>query len=227
MIVFFLITQILTFAQSPFSAENVQLQRLINKSEEQIKSLKQVLKYSKQDAASLEKAARILEEMSSGIDKSIEKYQGTKTYEKALIELQSKDDFKSTYADSERMRNQYAKQEVGGQDALDTAFVDLVKFQKESVKANASDLSDQEKLQQALLSGQQGFIPKIQAQAQLGSWQANTRVSSQLTELLAAVHAVREELRALRLNEGNSSAVGTLVNGAEIQNQKQREGSNR
>src|SRR6185312_8163687 len=117
--------------------------------------------YAKHDSSSLEKASRILEELSSGIDKSIEKYQGTQVYEKALLDLQSKDDFKGTYSDSESVRDQTPKQETTLQKSSDKVFNDIVTFQKESVKANQEDLDNQKKLQEALRSNQPGFIPKI------------------------------------------------------------------
>jgi hypothetical protein len=200
------------FAQG-VSLESLQLQQLIDKSEQQIRTAKELLNYSKQDTASLEKAAAILEKLSAGIDKSIKKYQGTKAYEKALLEIQSKDDFE---------RPQYDARRPDAKDPHSKAFDNFIKFQHQSVSANLSDLSNQEKLEQALQSAEQGFVPKIQTQAQLGSWQANTRISAQLAELLSTLHALREDLLA---KDQNSSGMAALLSGSEIQNQKQRKGA--
>lgn len=220
--------QTLAQVSVPGMTESFQLQQLINKSEQQLQSLKAILNYEKQDAASLEKASKILEKLSNGIDKSIEKYHGTEIYEKALLQLQSKDDFKKTYSDSKQVKDQVLNSKNAAvQSSVNGDFEDLVQFQKDSVRANQSDLSNQRQLQEALQSAQSGFVPKIQAQAQLGNWQASTRLSAQLTELLAAIHAMREELRVMRLNEDHTNPLGVLIKGAEVQNEKLREANKR
>lgn len=222
LIISILIMQLKSFAQEtlPISTQNLQLQQLIEKSEQQIKELKDILSYKKQDAASLENASKILEKMSAGIDKSIEKYKGTEIFDKALLDLQSKDDFKKTYAESKEIRDLVHDPTMR---ASQKNFDDSVKFQKESVRANQSDIVDQKQLQQDLKSAQPGFVPKLQAQAELGNWRASTRMSAQMTELLASIHTMREELRALRLKEEKSDVLNMLITGSEIQNQKLRE----
>ena len=197
------------FAQSPISTDSFQLQQLVNTSKQQLKSAKELLDYGKRDAEYLEKSSRVLEKLSAGIDRSIEKYQGTAIYEKALLKLQSED-----------LGNQKA-----GKPALDIekSKQHFESFQSESIKANLSDLTDQQKLSESLRTAEQGFVPKIQTQTQLGNWQASTRVSSQLTELLSAIHGLREDLSA---KNQNPSGLAELVQGAEVQNQKQREVTN-
>ncbi|MCB0361880.1 MAG: hypothetical protein KDD35_04125 [Bdellovibrionales bacterium] len=209
-------------AQAVLSPQSMQLQELIQQSEEQIKSLHEILKYNKKDSATLDRAGVMLQRLSSGIDQSIEKFQGTESYSKALLELQSKDDFKKTYSDSFEMRESIGLMDSkSDQKALDKdEFKDVVDFQKNSVEANSKDLNRQLVLQKALQSAQPGLIAKMQVEAQLGTWQSNTRVSAQLTELLAAIHAMREEMRAMRMKDGGSDILEMLVNGANIQNQK-------
>lgn len=197
------------FAQSPISTESLQLQQLVNTSKQQLKSVKELLDYGKQDTEYLEKSSRVLDKMSSGVDRSIEKYQGTAVYEKALLKLQSED------LDNQRT--------VKPALDLEKSKQHFSSFQSESIKANLSDLSDQQKLSEVLRTAEQGFIPKIQTQTQLGNWQASTRVSSQLTELLSAIQGLREDLRGKNQNPGG---LAELVEGAELQNQKQREVTN-
>ncbi len=211
-------------AQSPvpLSPDSFQLQKLIVKSEEQIGILKEILHQSKRDAASLEKASKVLEDLSSGIEKSIEKYQGTQAHQQALLALQSKNDYEKTYSDAKTVRERTVQTGTFDQELRRNEFEDLIQFQKESVRANQSDMTNQRRLEEALRAAQPGFIPKIEAQAQLGSWQANTRISAQMTELLTSMHAMREELRALRAKESGPDPLKLLMTGAEIQNRKQR-----
>lgn len=194
-------------AQSPISTNSYQLQQLVNTSKQQLKSAKELLEYGKRDSDYLERSSRVLDKLSAGVERSIEKYQGTAIYEKALLKLQS-DDLGHQKQAKPTLENSQQRFET---------------FQAESVKANLSDLTDQQKLSEALRASEPGFVPKIQTQTQLGNWQANTRVSSQLTELLSAVRGLREDLNA---KENNTSGLAELLEGAEIQNQKQREVKN-
>ena len=195
------------FALMPISTDSVQLQQLVNTSKQQLKTAREQLQYGKRDADYLEKSSRNLEQLSAGIDRSIEKYQGTAVFEKALLKLQS-EGLDHQGSDKTSSENEKSKQHFES-------------FQSESVKANLSDLTDQQKLAEALRSAEQGFIPKIQTQTQLGNWQASTRVSSQLTELLTAIHSLSADVRANNLNSGG---LAELMQGAEIQNQKQQRG---
>lgn len=209
-------------AQAVISPQSLQLQQLIEKSEEQIKSLREMLKYEKRDSESIQNVSVMLQRLSTGIDESIEKFQGTEAFSKALLELQSKSDFKKTYSDSMeiRERNRPAIEKNGQEASVKNDFDDVVAFQKRSVQANNSDLSRQSVLQKALQSAQPGLVPKIQVEAQLGSWQASTRVSAQLTELLSAIHAMREELRSIRLKDEGPNILQLLVNGSKMQSEK-------
>lgn len=209
-------------AQAVISPQSLQLQQLIEKSEEQIESLREMLKYEKRDSESIKNVSVMLQRLSSGIDESIEKFQGTEAFSKALIDLQSKSDFKKTYSDSMeiRERNRPAIEKNGQGTSVKNDFDDVISFQKRSVQANNSDLSRQSVLQKALQTAQPGLVPKIQVEAQLGSWQASTRVSAQLTELLSAIHAMREELRSMRMKDENSNILQLLVNGSKMQSEK-------
>lgn len=206
-------------------SENIQLQQLIEKSAEQIKALKEILSYKKQDEASLNKANEILEKLTMGIDESIEKYQGSEAYEKALLDVQAKDDFKNTYSESKKLRDQSPKKDVATEMENKKAFDENIQFQKDSVRANQTDLKYQQQMQQDLQTAGPGFVPKLQAQAQLGNWKSGTRVSTQMTALLAEIAAIREELRIMRLNQQGSDALSVFISGSEIQNQKLKEGS--
>ncbi|RME14060.1 MAG: hypothetical protein D6797_09690, partial [Bdellovibrio sp.] len=77
-------------------------------------------------------------------------------------------------------------------------------------------------LKQSVKNAGPVFLQKVQTEAQLGTWQSNTRISSQLTELIAAVRAMREELRLMRLQKSTSNPLNILVRGSEIQNEKNR-----
>ncbi len=209
----------------PLSADSFQLQQLIQKSEEQVQLLREVLKTSRQDSDSLHRAQQILESLSEGLDQSIQEYQGSPLYHKALLEMQKEEGFVRTFEDGRRVRQWTAERgSVGiGEELAEAEFDNFVQFQKQSVLANEEDLRTQMRLQELLAVAPPAVVPKIQTQAQIGSWQSNTRVSAQLTELLGAIQAVREELRAQRLKAGSSDGLNTLIMGSEMQNQMHRE----
>lgn len=211
MILWLMAWQIQAAAQTPISAESMQLRILINKSEEQIRSLNEIVKYGQRDSQALERASKVLSEIHAGMDKSIEKYQGTKIYQKALIKLQSQDDFKRTYSDAAEQRKRRSQPADAGQ----------IEFQKQSVLANQEDLAKLEELERTLKSAEQGLVPKIQAQAQIGAWQANARVSAQMTELLSSIQAMREEMRGRQ--EAGADPLSLLLKGTEALSDKQSE----
>lgn len=211
MILWLIVWQMQAAAQTPISAESMQLRILINKSEEQIRALNEMVKYGQRDSDSLEKASKILNELHAGMDRSIEKYQGTKTYQKALMKLQSQDDFKRTYSDAAEQRQRRSQ----------PADLNQIEFQKQSVLANQEDLAKLEDLERTLKSAEQGLVPKIQAQAQIGSWQANARVSAQMTELLSSIQAMREEMRGRQ--ESSADPLSLLLKGTEALSNKQSE----
>lgn len=203
----------------PLPAETWQLQQLINNSEKQIEALNKLLKNEKINIDSLSKSSEALQQLSEGINQSVKQYQGTQVYEEALIQLQKMNDFEKTYIDSKKVRSYLPKNYIQSKNNQ-KQFNDLMVFQKNSVKANQSDLKYQKKLMHSLKSAKPGFISKIQAQAQLGQWQANTRLSAQLTELLSQISAMREELRLLRLDESKADPIRSLINGVKLQTQK-------
>lgn len=190
-------------AQVPgVSTESMQLQQLIHQSEEQLKALKEILSNSKQDTKSLEKASQILDQLSQGIDRSIEQFQGTPAYEKALLQIQS------DRLAEEKKKNDLSKNK------------DFQKYQNDSWQANQSDLDQQQKIETALRSAEPAFVPKLQTQAQIGSWRTATRVSSQLSEILSNVQGLREDLKN---KDQTAAGLAFLLKGSEAQNQKQRE----
>lgn len=214
---FFMAIHSQSFAQQPLDvvSDRFQLQQLINRSDNQIELLKKILSHNEHDSESLKKASDILEKMSSGIDKSIKKYENTEVYNKALLELQSKNDFEKTYGELQELK----KQQLSTPESK-KAFDDTVQFQKNSVKANQADLEQQADIEKVLQTAEQGFIPKLQAQSELGNWKTNTRLSSQMTELLADIHAIREEMRLQHQKESKSDLLNLLLTGSNIQNQK-------
>ncbi len=191
-------------------SETLQLQKLIAVSEQQLKAVGELLAHSQRDSASLEKASKILGELASGINQSIEKYQGSKAYEMALLQFQL-EGLEEKSSDLEQATQKQSKKSER-----------FMKFQNESVQANLSDLDQQKKLEAALRSTDPGFIPKLQTQAQIGSWQASTRVSTQISELLAIIEDLRSEIRST-----NHGAFATIVQGSELQNDRQRKGRSR
>jgi hypothetical protein len=196
---------------------SLQLQQLISNSEKQIEELKTILSYTKQDSSALEKAGKLLESLTAGINQTLAQYQSTEAYQKALVELQSKDSFGSTYSNAKKL-NDSLPEEI--QDKGE--FKNLIEFQKQTVQANQVDVSNQAALQEALKTAQPGFIPKLQTQTQIGNWQTGTRLSTQMTELLSTVEAMRQELRLIRLKE-QQNGISALLKGSSLQNERQRE----
>lgn len=219
---------------SPFrthaQTQTLQLERLIGSSEQEVESLKEMIKKGDVSQQTLERAARILESISLGIDKSIEPYQGTKLFTEALVKSQASDEFLRTYADvktlnelnpkiSEKDKTQNLKQS-----AEDELFKELIFFQKESVKANDEDLKNQAKLRAALNTAPPGFMDKIRAEIEISNWQTNTRLSAQATELLAVMHAIREELKLSRTKSDETlNPLSALILGSDQQNEIQKE----
>jgi hypothetical protein len=175
----------------PLSPDSLQLQALIKTSQEQLALIKQLLEQGQRDGDTLNRAMLALNKLSQGVDQSLEKYQGSAAYQQALLMVQSQ-----------------AKPEQFG------------RFQQAAENAARADLEAQENLNKALLTAGPGFVPKIQAQAQIGSWRSNTRVSAQLAELVTEVHELKNEMQGRGKSAFDFSA---LIKGSEYQSQKQRE----
>ena len=210
------------FSITPLSADSIQLQSLINKSEQQIQTLKIILDQTKKDTKTLERVAATLDQINYDLDQSLEQYRGTDVYNKALIQSQKMNDFKSVYEEGQKLREMQSLMSHNIEENNVKNYKNIIQFQKDTVKANQEDLKDQKELEDALLTAKMGFIPKIQAQAQLQNWKTNTRLSVQITELLATLHSIREELRAMRLKDSDKDLIGILIKGSEQQNQKLR-----
>ena len=179
----------------------MQLQKLIENSERQLKVVKELLETGKRDADTLDQASKILEKMSAGLGQSISQFQGTPIYEQALLKLQQENKQKLTPA---------------------AAGARFDEFQKQARDANLSDLKQQQEISKALQTAGPAFVPKLQAQVQLGSWRSNVRLSAQVTELLASIQELRNETRS----SFSTGVLSELVKGSEAQNAKLREGRN-
>jgi hypothetical protein len=178
-------------ASLPISTDSLQLQALLKASQEQLALIKQLLEQGQRDGDTLNRAMLALNKLSQGVDRSIEQYQGTEAYQQALLMVQS------------QSRPEH-----------------FDRFQNAAESAARADLDAQEKLNKALLTAEPGFVPKIQAQAQIGSWRSNTRLSAQLAELAAEMHELKAEMQGRGKNAFDFSA---LIKGSEYQSQKQRE----
>lgn len=184
-----------------FSTEDIQLRQLVEKSQQQLESIRELLKVSQQDAKTQEAAKKSLEKLSAGIDQSIGAFQGTKAYDQALLQLQAEDLKEQTKRGGAKPGPEKER---------------YLKFQTQTLQANADSLEQVKKLEDSLKTAGQGFIPKLQSQAQLGNWQTSARISAQLGELLSAIHGLRQDIKGTNI-------LDTLVEGADAQNQKQRE----
>lgn len=194
----------------PIPNQSLQLQQLIEKSQQQIDEAKKLVENSKADVRASEQAAHVLDQLSRGLDRSIEQFKGTRAYERALLELQSQRTADRAKDESKDPREREKK----NAETFD-------QFQQQTLEANRNDLADQEKLEQALHTAEPGFVPKIQTRAQLGSWQAGTRTSAQLSELLIAVRQLSDEVRAQK-----SGGPASLLRGSEDLNKQMRGVSN-
>lgn len=212
-------------AQIPMMNESFQLQRLIIQSEQQLKTLNEMLEQNRYDAASLQGMSDALNRLSAGINESIAPLRGERAYEMALLQIQSQDNFSQTYADAKAVRELPVVGRARAENRDDEgAFRSKMAFQRESVQANRADNEIQARLAQALIDSPPGVIQKIQAEIALGNWQTTTRLSAQLTEMIAAINTIREETRLTRVHQTDSVGLGTLIDGSEIQNRKQWSG---
>lgn len=184
-----LILLIPCYAAIPITPDSFQLQALVKNSKEQLVLIKQLVEQGQRDEDSLRRAVIALDKLSQGLDRSLEKYQGTKVYEHAQAMLQSQ-----------------ARPNHDGA------------FRSAAMAANQEELAQQLELSQALKNAEAGFVPKIHAQAQIGAWRANTRISMQLDELNA-------QMIELRQGAGKRGPfdLSVLIRGSEQQNEKQRE----
>lgn len=144
--------------------QNLQLERLISNSEQEVQGLKELIKKGDVDTQTLERATAALEKISAGIDKSIKPYQGTKLFTQALVQSQSGDDFSRTFSDVQALNKLSAQLESQdkekNQKQLEGLIKDIVQFQKESVKANSEDLSNQKNLEKPLIQRHRGLLKK-------------------------------------------------------------------
>lgn len=208
---------------TPLSTHTFQLEKLIQQSEQQIQATKELIKYKKQDSQSLENLISLLNGLSKGLDQSIEKYKGTEIYQKALIESQVKDDYQRTYKDSQVLVQQHPSKIT---DKSDKEFIDIIgikEFQKKSVKANRADLVQQQNIQKIINNSSPVFLQKVGVQTLLAQWRTQTRLSMQMTELLAVIHAMREEMRSERWRQQPHTGLNTLIEGSQLQNQIQKQ----
>lgn len=172
------------FAAIPITPDSLQLQALVKNSKEQLALIKQLVDQGHRDEDSLRRAALALDKLSLGLDRSIDKYQGTKVYQEAMAMAQAQ--LKPNH---------------------DTTFQAAVQA------TNREELAEQYALTQALQTAEPGFVPKLQALAQIGIWRSNTRVSMQL-------HEISDRLR---LERRGPFDLTTLIRGSDEQNMKQRE----
>ncbi|PIT99305.1 MAG: hypothetical protein COT74_09885 [Bdellovibrionales bacterium CG10_big_fil_rev_8_21_14_0_10_45_34] len=204
------------------SADSMQLRQLVLQTREQIELLKQSLETSKLSSSQLDGIDRSLGRLSSGVDRSLEKVQGTALYEKAMLEVQSNNSFKNTFTEAKQLKEVIDADPRGRDDEAQMKTGDFINFQKSGVLANQDDLARQKMLEQALNSAEPGFVPKVIAESQIGNWRANVRVSSQLIQMLATMQAIREELRLLRTQSARSGG-SAIFEGASRQNELQKE----
>lgn len=192
----------------------VQMQRLIETSQQQLKAAQELLGQARRDSSSLEKAAGVLDQMSKGLDQQIKPLQGTAVYSQAILKLQDEQNGAAKFG---------AMARPGESEEQALSRQNFFQVQQQSHKADLDDLSTQDKLSQALVNAQPGFVPKIQTQAQLGQWQTQVRISAQLTELLAAIHGLRQDLSGTTAHTG-PQGFGLFLSGAAEQSKKlQRE----
>jgi hypothetical protein len=175
----------------PVSPQSYQLERLVINSEQQLKEIRELLANNKEDRKAEEKAVQILEQMSAGIDRSLADLQGTPTYEQAMLRLQ--------------------KEQLARPDAKNG-------FAQQALQANSADLDQQRKLAEVLKTAPPAFVPKLQTQIGLESWRAQTRLSTQLSDLSLQIQDLRQDMRAR-----GGGFLEQLVRGADQQNEKQRE----
>lgn len=181
------------------SLDNLQLRMLVEKSEEQLNEMKKLIKLSRKDAESLRDLANTAGKLAEGLDRHLVQFEDSSIYEKALVELQKENNFSSTFAESENLRNKLSHRDES--EHSQQGFDGFKEFQKRSVQAHSSDLKDLEQIQRELEGAPPGYLNKVQTQLSLRQWQTETRISSQMTELLATMKSMREELRALRLKD--------------------------
>jgi hypothetical protein len=201
----------LIFIASPANAleDAIQMQRLIETSQAQLKTAQDLLVQARQDSSSLDRAAGVLDQLAKGIDQQIQPLQGTSAYNQAILKLQAEKSG-ATQVGAAAQPRETEEQAQSRQN--------LNQLQQQSQRANLDDLTRHEQISQALIKAQPGFVPKLQAQAELGQWQTNVRISAQLTELLASIQGLRQELRGSRgdMPEG----FGLFLSGAAEQSKK-------
>lgn len=188
--------------------DSIQMQMLIEASQQQLKIAQEQLKQAKQDAKSIDRAAGTLDQLAKGLDQKIQSLQGTKVYDQAILKIQERGALR---VGAEALPNET--------DAQAESRKNFNQFQQQSHRANQEDMVTHDQISKALNEAAPGFVPKLQAQTQLAQWQSNVRISSQLTELLAAIQGLRQDMRGSN-QIGEPRGFDVLLSGLEKQREK-------
>lgn len=200
-----------SFAGAP-GLDTYQMERLIRSSEKQLEAARELIQHAQQDTANQQRALSLLEQMSKGIEQQIKPLQGSPMYDQALLKLQE-DPAGSLHAASAPPSGESEEQARKREN--------FTQFQAQSHRADLEDLANRDKLAEALIKAQPGFVPKLQTQAELGQWETNVRISAKLTELLGAIQGLRHDLRGQRNND-TPEGFGLFLSGANEQSKKLR-----
>lgn len=216
-LVFFLALQASSALAQTAGLDSIQMQRLIEATQQQLKATEKLLAEAQRDSASLEKASSLLDQMAKGIDHEIKPLQGTPIYNQALLKLQNEPSGAVKSA---------AEPVAGESEEQGRVRQNFTHFQEESHRADMEDMANQGQISEALINAPPGFVPKLQTQAELGQWQTQVRISAQLTELLAAIHGLRKDLNKTQ-KDGKPEGFGLFLMGAAEQSSKLKGGMNR
>jgi hypothetical protein len=177
--------------------ENGNLLILIQQSQQQIQQLNKILQTNELTSAQIERALALSERLNAGIDAVLKPLESSKEYQQALLRVQQQNEFERTRpvpsSDHDALADyeKYFPDEAKNHENDSKAFKE---FQANSVRANAADLQDLATLDKTLKEAAPGELPKIQAQVTSKTWEANLRLSAQLTAMLKEIRSLQEEL---------------------------------
>lgn len=171
---------------------------LIHKAEEQIQKLEKILRSSRQQEEDLAEVKKILSQLLSDIDDSLEPHRSSSEYQKAILAIQRE----QLMTDRQKLEEAKNKKMQGIEKRLDHLSTVASQEHRDNVLlANEADLEQIERLEKLVQDSHGQKASALTVHSSLNTWKASVRLSSQLSELLNRLDKISKELEYKRLLE--------------------------
>jgi CheY-like chemotaxis protein len=196
---FFLIT---CFALCGFS-EVTQLSVIIKQNEEQIRQIQELLEKSKLSIAEARSARELLQQLTTGLDRSLDLMSRSKDYAEIIQHLQIKDNFRNLSFPAENSSKHLEQVSKGLKTPLFSKqdLTDFKSFQQNIALANDADIKAIGGVETLTDKATPYDLQRISTSSALAQWKAVVRLSAQLAEMVSELRSLREEVLAQRVKE--------------------------